>query len=55
MGLTSSRHAHLKFTVVDAIKRFGPPTANVHDFEPSRHNLATRSSRPQLMLSPPQD
>ena len=34
MGLTSSRHAHLKFTVVDAIKRFGPPTANVHDFEP---------------------
>jgi hypothetical protein len=34
MGLTSSRHAHLKFTVIDAIKRLWPPTANVHDFEP---------------------
>ena len=33
-GMTSTRHAHFKFTIVDVLKRYAPKTAVVHDFEP---------------------
>jgi hypothetical protein len=34
MGMASSRHAHLKYNLIEAIKRFGPKTAIVHGTEP---------------------
>jgi len=35
MGFTSSRHAHLKFTVIEVLQRFLPKTAEVAKVEPS--------------------
>jgi hypothetical protein len=35
MGFTSSRHAHLKFTVIEVLQRFLPKTAEVAQVEPS--------------------
>ena len=34
MGMTSSRHKHLKFTVINVIQRYGSKTAVVHAVEP---------------------
>jgi hypothetical protein len=34
MGMTSSRHAHLKYTISEVIQRYGPKTAVVDKVEP---------------------